>query len=235
MKIAVIDYGSGNIASVVNAISLVKKDNEIIVSSKPSDIRAANQLILPGVSAFDDCMNGLKSVTGLVEEIRKQTLVEKKPFLGICVGMQVLASIGYENGECSGLGFINGKVEKITGENFNPNPSSESPRSSHLSQDRGNSKDGFGLKIPHMGWNELVIKPNKHPLLKDINQGEHFYFANSYHFICQNENNVLAQVEYGTKLTAIVVKENICGVQFHPEKSGEAGLKLLKNFLNWRP
>ena len=154
-------------------------------------------------------MDGLKSVEGLLPEIRKQALMEKKPFLGICVGMQVLASIGHENGEHAGLGFINGKVERI--------PFLE------------------GLKIPHMGWNEIIIKAAKHAVLKDIKDGEHFYFANSYHFICQNENNVLAQVEYGSKLNAIIAKENILGIQFHPEKSGEAGLKLLKNFLNWRP
>ena len=122
--------------------------------------------------------------------------------------MQVLASMGYENGEHQGLGFINGKVEKIAGDN---------------------------LKIPHMGWNNLTFKPNKHAVLKDIKEGEHFYFANSYHFICQNENNVLAQVEYGQKLSAIIAKENIFAVQFHPEKSGNAGLKLLANFLSWRP
>ncbi len=209
MKIAIIDYGSGNIESVANAFNLVKGKNEIIVSNKPFEIRAANYLILPGVGAFADCIEGLKAIEGLLPELRKQVLVEKKPFLGICVGMQVLASVGYENGECQGLGFVNGKVEKIAAKE--------------------------GLKIPHMGWNEIIIKPNKHPVLKNISNDEHFYFANSYHFICQNENNVLAQVEYGTKLNAIVAKENIFGVQFHPEKSAESGLRLLKNFLNWRP
>ena len=208
MKTVIIDYGSGNIESVLNALQVVKGENNIVVSKNPADIRSANLLILPGVSAFEDCMNGVRSVTGLGEEIRKQVMVEKKPFLGICVGMQVLASVGHENGEHQGLSFINGRVEKIAAEN---------------------------LKVPHMGWNEIIIKPNKHPLLKGINSGEHFYFANSYHFICQNENNVLAQVEYGSKITAIIAKENICAVQFHPEKSGEAGLRLLKNFLNWRP
>lgn len=209
MKVVIIDYGAGNVESVVNALHSVKNNDEIIISNKPSEIKSANLLILPGVGAFGDCMDGLKSVEGLLPELRKQVLVEKKPFLGICVGMQVLASTGHENGEHVGLGFINGKVEKITAQD--------------------------GLKIPHMGWNEIIVKPNKNAVLKDINSGEHFYFANSYHFICQNENNVLAQVEYGSKLTAIVAKENIIGVQFHPEKSGEAGLKLLKNFLNWRP
>jgi len=209
MKTVIIDYGSGNVESVLNALSFVKNNENFLVSNKPSDIRAANHLILPGVGAFGDCVNGLKSVEGLLPEIRKQVLIEKKPFLGICVGMQVLASIGYENGEHQGLGFINGKVEKITVQE--------------------------GLKIPHMGWNEIMLKPTKHPALKDVKNGEHFYFANSYHFICQNENNVLAQVEYGSKLNAIIAKENILGIQFHPEKSGEAGLLILKNFLNWRP
>lgn len=209
MKTVIIDYGAGNVESVVNALSAVNGSDEIVISNKISDIRSANHLVLPGVGAFADCMDGLKSVEGLLPEIRKQALIEKKPFLGICVGMQVLASIGHENGEHAGLGFINGKVERI--------PLLE------------------GLKIPHMGWNEIIIKATKHAVLKDIKDGEHFYFANSYHFICQNENNVLAQVEYGSKLNAIIAKENILGIQFHPEKSGEAGLKLLKNFLNWRP
>lgn len=209
MKTVIIDYGAGNVESVLNALSFVKNNENFLVSNKPSDIRAANHIILPGVGAFGDCMDGLKSVEGLLPEIRKQVLVEKKPFLGICVGMQVLSSIGYENGEHQGLGFINGKVEKITAQE--------------------------GLKIPHMGWNEIMLKPTKHPALKDVKNGEHFYFANSYHFICQNENNVLAQVEYGSKLNAIVAKENILGIQFHPEKSGEAGFLILKNFLNWRP
>lgn len=208
MKIVVIDYGAGNVESVLNALFLLKGDDEILVSNNPADLKSANHLILPGVGAFGDCVEGLKSIEGLLPELRKQVLTEKKPFLGICVGMQVLASVGYENGEHQGLCFINGHVEKICGEN---------------------------LKIPHMGWNNIIVKPNKHAVLKDIKDGEHFYFANSFHFICQNENNVLAQVEYGEKLTAIVAKENIFGAQFHPEKSGEAGLKLLKNFLNWRP
>ncbi len=208
MKTVIIDYGAGNVESVVNALRLVCGSNEIFVSNKISDIRSANHLILPGVGAFGDCMAGLKSIEGLIPEIRKQVLFEKKPFLGICVGMQVLASAGHENGEHQGLGFITGKVEKIAAYE--------------------------GLKIPHMGWNEIILK-TEHPVLKNIKDGEHFYFANSYHFICQNEHNVLAQVEYGSKMSVVIAKDNIFGAQFHPEKSGEAGLKLLKNFLNWRP
>lgn len=208
MKIVIIDYGAGNVESVLNALSQIKGNDEIIVSNKISDLKSANHLILPGVGAFGDCMNGLKSIEGFLPELRKQVLNEKKPFLGICVGMQVLASIGYEDGEYAGLGFIDGKVEKIVGEN---------------------------LKVPHMGWNDIVVKPNKIAVLNDIKTGDHFYFANSYRFVCQNENNIMAYVEYGSKITSIVLKNNILGVQFHPEKSGESGLKLLKNFLNWRP
>jgi imidazole glycerol-phosphate synthase subunit HisH len=208
MKTVIIDYGSGNIESVFNALTLVQENQEILISKDPAIVRSANRLILPGVGSFADCMQGLKSVNGLIEEIRNQVLKEKKPFLGVCVGMQVLASVGYEDGEHQGLCFINGKVEKIVSEN---------------------------LKVPHMGWNDLVVKPNKHGALKDTKTGDHFYFANSYHFQCQNENNELAHVNYGSEICAIVSKENILGLQFHPEKSGEPGLKILKNFLNWRP
>lgn len=208
MRLVIIDYGAGNIASVANALNQIKGHTEILISNKVTDIRSASHLLLPGVSSFGETMNGLKLIEGLLPEVRNQVLKEKKPFLGICAGMQVLANFGNEDGEHSGLGFIDGKVEKISAEN---------------------------LKIPHMGWNNVEVKSTNHALLKGIERGEHFYFANSYHFICQNENNVLAFVEYGERVNAIIAKENIVGAQFHPEKSGEAGLKLLQNFLNWRP
>lgn len=206
MKIVIIDYGSGNVESVKNALIKIC-DKEIVVSNKIFDIKSSTHLILPGVGAFADCINGLKAVDGLSLEIRNQLLSEKKPFLGICVGMQVLASFGYEDGEHSGLALINGKVKKINAVN--------------------------GLKLPQMGWNEISIDSNhlNHRLLKDIEDGEHFYFANSYHFVCQNSNNILAKTQYGEVLTAVIAKDNICGVQFHPEKSGESGLRLLHNFL----
>lgn len=207
MRLIIVDYGAGNIASVLNALNQVKENNEILISNKVSDIKSATHLLLPGVSSFGETMRGLLSIDGLILEIQNQILRKKKPLLGICAGMQVLSNFGYEDGEYLGLGFIDGKVEKIGGEN---------------------------LKVPHMGWNNLAIKNSDHPLLKNIDNNEHFYFANSYHFICQNENNVLAYAEYGSKINSIVAKENIAGAQFHPEKSGEAGLRLLKNFLNWR-
>ncbi len=209
MKVVIIDYGSGNLKSVFNAFESINLGIEIIISNKVQDLKSASHIVLPGVGAFADCMKGLKSTPCLIEELRNQVLREKKPFLGICVGMQVLASSGNENGESQGLGFIDGRVQKIISENND-------------------------LKIPHMGWNELILSKINHPLLKDIKSGDHVYFANSYHFLCQNEGNIIAQVEYGGKINAMIAKNNIVGIQFHPEKSGEVGLKILKNFLEWR-
>ncbi len=210
MKIVIIDYGSGNLQSVVNALESLKTGHEIVISARKEDLKKATHIILPGVGAFGDCMAGLKVQEGFAEEMRYQAVVEQKPFLGICVGMQVLASMGYENGEHKGLGFIDGKVVKIE------------------------AKDD--LKVPHMGWNELIINEahSKHQLLKGIQNGDHVYFANSYHFLCQNSGNIVAQTDYGFKMSAILAKRNIVGIQFHPEKSGEVGLKILKNFLDWR-
>jgi glutamine amidotransferase len=211
MKLVIIDYGAGNIKSVENAIKKIIKENqiniEIIISKNFREIKSANYFILPGVGAFGDCMEALKSTEGLLSELRIQILNYKKPFLGICVGMQVLASMGFENGEHNGLGYINGRVEKI-----------ETPH-----------------RIPQMGWNNLKIKDPNHYILKNIQPESDVYFANSYHFIAQNENNVISYVDYGIKINAIIAKENIIGLQFHPEKSGEVGLKFLKNFLSWRP
>lgn len=210
MKVTIIDYKAGNIESVYSALDSLKLNYEIIVSNKVADIKSASHLILPGVGAFGDCMEGLKHSEGLIGEMRNHAITQGKPFLGICVGMQVLASTGFENGEHQGLGFIDGKVIKL--------------------ESKGD------LKIPHMGWNALNINSTqvKHPLLKNIKNGDHVYFANSYHFICQNAGNVVASVDYSQKINAIIVKKNIAGFQFHPEKSGEVGLKLLKNFLEWR-
>jgi len=214
MKIFIIDYGAGNVESVVSAIKNIDIQLNVVVSCDINELRSSTHLILPGVGSFGDCMSGLKIAEGFLNEVRNQTIKEKKPFLGICVGMQVLASLGLENGQHQGLGFINGRVEKINNKTL----------------------EGETLKIPHMGWNNLVIKNSKHSLLKGIAEGDHFYFANSYHFICQNENNVLAQVQYGdNKINALIAKENIVGAQFHPEKSGQKGLQLIKNFIDWRP
>lgn len=207
-KIIIIDYGSGNLQSVLNALELIKSpDQEVLISKNPEDLKSASHIILPGVGAFGDCMSGLKSIPSMITTLKNQILDQKKNFLGICVGMQLLADWGFEYGEHEGLGFIPGKVIEI---------------------DNKNNK----LKIPHMGWNDLQIKPNNNPALNGLKSGDHAYFVHSYHFICNDENNVLANVEYGQKITAIIAKDNIIATQFHPEKSAEIGLRLLKNFIN---
>jgi len=237
MKTVIIDYGSGNLQSVFNALLSLNLGHEIIISDRPEILKTATHLVLPGVGAFADCMQGLKAIEGLGEALHKQVMIEKKPLLGICVGMQVLASKGYENGETLGLGFIDGKVVKIDAAPDLRAIKIESEEvDSQLQTNDSFAEKGSTLKIPHMGWNELILKPEQisHPILKGVKNGDHVYFAHSYHFLCQNEGNVLAQVEYGAKLNAVIAKKNIVGIQFHPEKSGEVGLQILKNFLNWR-
>jgi glutamine amidotransferase len=210
MKVVIIDYDAGNVESVFNALTLLCDESQIVISNKILDLRSATHIILPGVGAFGDCMSNLKAIEGLISEMRNQILVEKKPFLGVCVGMQALANKGLEDGIHEGLGLIDGVVEKIT------------------------TPQGSSLKVPHMGWNNVAIKPNNHPILEGIKDGEHFYFANSYYFNCPNESEILGEYEYAGKRSAILAKDNIFAAQFHPEKSGAAGLKILENFLNWR-
>lgn len=205
-KIIIIDYNSGNLRSVFNAISSVKEEShEVLISNNPKDLESATHIILPGVGAFKDCKEGLSALPGMIDEIKKQ-IENKKPFLGICVGMQLLADIGLENGETKGLELISGQVKK-------------------MSNDDGN------LKVPHIGWNNLEIK-SRHKILEGINEGDHVYFVHSYLFDIGDENNVIAKVTYGSnKINAIIAKNNIVATQFHPEKSAKAGLQLLKNFI----
>jgi glutamine amidotransferase len=208
-KIVIIDYGSGNLQSVLNAIELIKNpDQEVLISSNPHDLKSATHIILPGVGAFGDCISSLRNIPEMIQILNDQVLNKKKPFLGICVGMQLLANKGFEYGEYEGLEFISGKVIVL--------------------DDKNNT-----LKIPHMGWNDLQIKSNNHPVLKDLQTGDHLYFVHSYHFVCDNEKDVLATATYGQRITAIISKDNIIATQFHPEKSSEIGLKFLKNFINW--
>jgi glutamine amidotransferase len=205
-KIVIIDYNSGNLRSVFNAISSIKEENhEVLISNNPKDLESATHIILPGVGAFKDCKEGLSNVAGMIDEIKKQ-IKNKKPFLGICVGMQLLADIGLENGETKGLEIISGCVKK-------------------MSSDDGN------LKVPHIGWNDLEINLD-HKILSGIKQGDHVYFVHSYLFDIADENNVIAKVTYGSnKINAIIAQNNIIATQFHPEKSAKAGLQLLKNFI----
>lgn len=204
MKIVIINYESGNVASVVNAFEKVKASHQIIISNKIADIKAADFLVLPGVGSYGDCMAGLAKIDGLIEAIKQQVLEKKKPFLGICVGMQVLSDVGFENGKYQGFGFIEGEVKAIPQQ--------------------------LDLVIPHMGWNNINVKQDL-SLIAGIKAGQHFYFANSYYFAAKNADNIIAEVDYGIKIPAIIAQGNIFGVQFHPEKSGEVGLSLLQNFL----
>ncbi|MFT6333035.1 MAG: glutamine amidotransferase [Lentimonas sp.] len=215
-KIVIIDYGSGNLQSVFNALIQIKERFEadltntsfiqIEISNKPSDLKSATHIILPGVGSFGDCMLGLQSIPGMIDELKVQVLEKKKSFLGICVGMQLLADFGFEFGRNEGLGFIPGQVVKI--------------EANHHS-----------LKIPHTGWNNIKIRKN-HPILEGIKDGEHFYFVHSFHFNTQGDENVVATFDYGQEINAIIAKNNIVATQFHPEKSSESGLKILQNFIN---
>ncbi len=207
---ALIDYGSGNLASAAKALAHAAKGAcEIVTTADPQVVLTSERVVLPGVGAFADCMKGLSSVPGMVEALREKVLKEGAPFLGICVGMQLLATVGVEFGRHAGLGWIAGEVVKIT-------------------------PDDPTLKIPHMGWNELKFEQD-HALLKGIAPGAHAYFVHSYQFKTVLPEDLIATTDYGGPLTAMVGNENIAGTQFHPEKSQATGLKLLENFLTWRP
>ena len=205
MKIALIDYGSGNIQSAYKALELVSNyKKKISVISNSKDLLKVDKIILPGVGAFADCIKGLKSISGMIDILNEVVLEKKKPFLGICVGMQLLATEGKEKGNHKGLGWIEGKVIKI--------------------------KKKKRIKIPHMGWNTVKII-SKHPILK--RKKFESYFVHSYNFVCKDKKNILATCSYQQDITAIVGKENIIGTQFHPEKSQKVGLEILKNFVSW--
>ncbi len=205
MKIVIIDYGSGNLHSTVKAFELKASEvgGEVTLSNKISDIDTASHIVLPGVGAFKDCMDGLSAIDGMIDVLKKNVLEDKKPFLGICVGMQLLAEKAYEHGEHEGLGWIKATVNKV------------------------NAGD---LKIPHMGWNDLNINGDN-LLFAGVNTGDHVYFVHSYHMVCENEKDITATVNYGSDITASIARNNIMGVQFHPEKSQEIGLKIIENFL----
>ena len=211
MRAALIDYGSGNLASAAKALARAANGSghEIVTTADPEIVRGAERIVLPGVGAFADCMKGLSAVPGMVEVLREKVLKEGAPFLGICVGMQLLATVGREFGNHAGLGWIAGEVVKIT-------PADPA------------------LKIPHMGWNEL--RPlRSHALLEGIPAGSNVYFVHSFQLKPTLEQDLLATTGYGGTLTAMVGNENIAGTQFHPEKSQAMGLRLLENFLRWKP
>jgi glutamine amidotransferase len=215
-SVALIDYGSGNLASAAKALARAAEasGHQIVTTADPDQVRAAERIVLPGVGAFADCMKGLSAVPGMIEALREKVIQRGAPFLGICVGMQLLATVGREFGTHAGLGWIAGEVVKIA------------PTSS--------PEDGPALKIPHMGWNQLHIIRD-HALTGGIAEGAQVYFVHSYQLKPALPEDLLATTDYGGPLTAMVVNENIAGTQFHPEKSQAVGLKLLSNFLNWKP
>jgi glutamine amidotransferase len=204
MSIIIIDYGAGNLRSVAKALEHVARGKRVTVTSNSKQLADATHIVLPGVGAFGDCMHGLTACPGMREALEEQVRVQKKPMLGICVGMQMLLTTGHEHGTHAGLGWITGDVVALT------------PAQSHL-------------KVPHMGWNELDINA-EHPLLSGIQRGDHAYFVHSYHAVCENAGQVIASAEYGQRVTAVIAHENIMGTQFHPEKSQATGLRLLQNF-----
>lgn len=208
-RIAVIDYGSGNLRSVAKALAAVAAPDEIVeVTNQASSVASADQIVLPGVGAFADCYRGLSALPEMIPTLNRRVREQAIPFLGICVGMQLLADTGYEHETSAGLGWVAGTVQALT-----PPP---------------------GGKIPHMGWNTLHFT-RPHPLFKDIAAGAHMYFVHSYHFSPLDKADILATTDYGQPLVAALGRENIVGTQFHPEKSQTAGLQLLRNFLDWQP
>lgn len=209
--LTIIDYGCGNIRSVYNAFNLISKQKKlrIVISSNKSDIERSSHLVLPGVGSYETCINGLRN-SNLIDSILKKVNIEKKPFLGICVGMQMLASKGFENGEFLGLNWIKGNVKKI-------------------------KKSHELLKIPHMGWNNLLIK-KENSFIKKLKEkidkpSISAYFVHSYNFETEDSKNKIMTTNYGQEITAMVSKENIIGVQFHPEKSHKFGIKFLETFI----
>lgn len=215
-RVAIIDYGSGNLHSAAKAFERAAAESEtpstILVTSRAEDIASADRIILPGVGAYADCKRGLLAVPGLYESLHDAVRVRARPFLGICVGMQLMATRGLEFEVTEGFGWIPGDVRAIE------------PKDQQL-------------KIPHMGWNTLsLVRP--HVLLDGIATGDggaHAYFVHSFHLSAERRDDVVAETDYGGPVTAIVARDNVVGTQFHPEKSQRLGLKFIGNFLSWKP
>ncbi len=207
MNVTIVDYKSGNISSVINSFKEVAQNKvKIEVTSDLNKIKLSDKVVLPGQGSFKSCTDALSSIDGLVETLNDFAIKDKKPLLGICVGLQMFADIGYEETETKGLGWISGKVTKI---------------------DNQNGK----YKLPHIGWNQInIVKDSK--IFKDIDNNSHMYFVHSYEFIPNDKNVISAITSYSSTHVCAVEKENIFGTQFHPEKSDKIGLKIIENFLN---
>ena len=207
MNVIIVDYNSGNISSVINSFKEVAKDKvNIEVTSDLNKIKSSDKVVLPGQGSFKSCVNALNKIDGLSNSLNEFAISLKKPLLGICVGLQMFADIGYEETETKGLGWISGKVSKINNQNGK-------------------------YKLPHIGWNQIkIIKDSK--IFKDIENNSHMYFVHSYEFIPDDKDVISATTEYSSNIVCSIEKENIFGTQFHPEKSDKMGLKIIKNFLD---
>ena len=212
MSITVIDYGSGNLKSAAKALEAaannINLNSKIVVTADPKTIKQSDRIVLPGQGSFRDCYMGIKKIPGLSETLNEFVLVEKKPIFGICVGMQLFAKTGFESQETKGFGWIDAEVRKIN--NMNKK-----------------------LKLPHMGWNEIELKKDNF-LFSNIKNKSHMYFIHSYEFMTKQKDCIIATTNYGNSIIVSVVKENIVGTQFHPEKSQKSGLIILENFLKWK-
>ena len=206
MKVTIVDYSSGNISSVINSFKEVAKNKATIeVTSDLNKIKSSDKIVLPGQGSFKSCLDALKKINGLTDTLNEFAIINKKPLLGICVGLQMFADVGYEETETKGLGCISGKVSKI---------------------DSQNGK----FKLPHIGWNQIsILKDSK--IFKEVENNSHMYFVHSYEFIPTDSNFISATTDYSTKVVCSVEKENIFGTQFHPEKSDKIGLKIIDNFI----
>ena len=211
MLTAIVDYGSGNLHSAFKAFERMAAENDagnVVVTNDPALVVSADRVVLPGDGAFPFCRKALVN-SAVYEALKELVEVKERPFFGICVGMQLMAKEGHEYETTKGLGWINGEVRRI------------------VTNDKS-------LQVPHMGWNDFVLVRD-HFVFRSISTGDHTYFVHSYHMLLNEETEILAQVEYGGKVTAAVARENMVGTQFHPEKSGRVGLKIISNFLKWRP
>ena len=207
MNVTIVDYNSGNISSVMNSFKEVSKGKvNIAVTSDLNKIKFSDKVVLPGQGSFKSCVDALNSISGLVNTLNEFVISNKKPLLGICVGLQMFADIGYEETETRGLGWISGKVSKINNQNGK-------------------------YKLPHIGWNQInIVKESK--IFKDLENNSHMYFVHSYEFIPEDKNVISATTDYSSDIVCSVEKENIFGTQFHPEKSDKLGLQIIKNFIN---
>ena len=207
MNVTIVDYNSGNISSVINSFTEVAKDKvNLEVTSDINKIKSSDKVVLPGQGSFKSCIDALNSINGLTDALSEFVRIKKKPLLGICVGLQMFADIGYEETETKGLGWISGKVSKI---------------------DNRNGK----YKLPHIGWNQIkIIKDSK--IYKNIENNSHMYFVHSYEFIPEDKDVISATTDYSSEIVCSIEKENIFGTQFHPEKSDKIGLKIIDNFIS---